>query len=125
MKRPLIIFLIIVLFVTTVVLSGCNTNSNSPSVDIKNKFIGTWQKQDTLQNLTFFSNGTVPNYIPSVTGNWEVNDKNLVIIISINQIAFNIVYDFVFSDNDKTLTLTLIQPKGVGYDDTAGIYKKL
>jgi hypothetical protein len=125
MKKQLKIFAIVVLFVTVVLFSGCNTNSNSPSVDVKNKFIGIWQKQDTLQNLTFFSDGTVPNYIPSVTGNWEVNDENLIISISIDQITFNIIYDFSFSDNYKTLTLTLIQPKGVGYDETAGTYNKL
>jgi PBP1b-binding outer membrane lipoprotein LpoB len=126
MKKLLIIFSMVVLFFNVVLLSGCNTNTNNnPSVDVKDKFIGTWQKQNSLQNLTFFSNGTVPNYIPSVTGNWEVNDKNLIISISISQITFNIIYDFSFSDDYKTLTLTLIQPKGVGYDDTAGTYNKL
>jgi len=121
MNKQLLVVGIVVLLIIVIKFSGCTSN---PSYTDKNKFIGTWQKQDTSQNLTFFSNGTVPNYIPSVTGNWEIEDEKLVISISINQVAFNIVYDFSFSNNDKTLTLTLIQPIGVGYDHTAGTYIK-
>jgi len=115
-----IIFLLI-----AVGLSGCTNSPSDIDKNDKNKFIGTWQKQDATQNLTFFSDGTVPNYIPSITGNWVIKDGNLVISISINQVSFDIVYDFSFSNNDRILALTLIQPKGVGYDNTAGTYLKL
>ncbi len=115
---------IALLLISFVVFCGC-TNSPSPSVDFKNKFIGTWLKQDMSRNLTFFSNGTVPNYTPGVIGYWTINNENLIISISINQITFDIVYGFSFSNDDKTLKLTLIQPMGVGYDDTAGVYTKL
>jgi hypothetical protein len=121
MKKLLIIFGIVVLFITIIRLSGC---TSTPSDIDKNRFVGTWKKQDTLQNLTFFSNGTVPDYIPGVTGNWLIKDGNIVISISISQVTFDIVYDFSFLNNDKTLMLILIQPKGVGYDYTEGTYTK-
>jgi hypothetical protein len=120
MKKQLIIFEIIVILITAG-LSGCAEN---PSEDVKNKFIGVWKNQDTSQNLTFFSDGTIPNFIINITGNWVISNGKLIISISINQITFDLVYEFSFSNNDKTLTLKLIQPKGMGYDNTAGTYTK-
>ena len=121
MNKKLLAVGIVILFITVITLSGCT--SSTSDID-KNKFIGTWKKQDTTQTITFLSNGTVPNYIPSITGNWEIKDKKLVITISITDVTFDIVYDFSFSNNDNTLSLILIQPKGVGYDYTAGLYTK-
>ena len=121
MNKKLLLVGIFVLLITTIGLSGC---TDSPSVDVKNKFIGIWKNKDTLQNLTFFTDGTVPNFIINITGSWVIKDGNLLISISISQITFNLIYDFSFSNNYNTLTLTLIEPKGVGYDATSGTYIK-
>jgi hypothetical protein len=115
LKKQLIIFGIIILLIT-VELCGCSENRDS-------RFVGTWKKQESIIQFTFLSDGTVPNFI-FLTGNWQVKDNKLVITIFNNQVTRDIVYDYSFSNNDKTLTLTLIQPTGIGYDGTTGIYTK-
>ena len=121
MNKQLLGIGIVVLIITVIGLIGC---TEAPSDNVENKFIGTWKKQNAEQNLTFSSDKTVPNFIGSITGTWVTRDGRLVITISISQVSFDLLYDFGFSNDDKTLTLTLIEPKDVGYDDTAGTYLK-
>jgi hypothetical protein len=96
MKKQLIIIGILALLVS-VGLSGCSQISN-PLNSEKNKFVGTW-KVNEATNI-FFSDGTCT--FSGVSGTWEIKDGLLVITI-ISEMPS--VFSFVFSNNDRTLTL--------------------
>lgn len=123
MKKQLVFIGILALLVS-VGLSGCSSNSNNtsqnntnnipptnPSDNEKNKFVGTWSRQygpNTVLTATFFSDGTMTAssaYIDFYYGsNWELKDGMLTINLAGTVVR---AYNYVFSNNDKTLTLTL------------------
>jgi len=112
MKKQLLLFGIVVLLVC-VGLSGCNQISNTLNSD-KSKFVGTWKtdikNQYGVGNYTdtyiFFSDGTLSTtYLGSgsvnIPGSWEIKDGKLVLTVMVQA-----VYNYSFSNNDHTLTLT-------------------
>jgi len=105
MKKQFII-IGIVLILLVVGLSGCNLFSD------KNKFVGAWS--GTYQyggigglsvSITFLSDGTYTASLPLTieSGTWDVKDGKLVKTGGTNP---TVAYIYVFSDNDKTVTLT-------------------
>lgn len=107
MKKQLIIggIAILLLFVE---LSGCSENGdgtdNGDSKD--SRFVGTWSFETgtNKRNITFFSNGTGSFLTRSIE--WDINDEKLVVIFDVKESS---IYDFEFSDNDKTLTLIEVE----------------
>ena len=102
MKKQLIIIGTIVLLVC-VELTGCNeVNDNLPPE--KSKFVGKWV--NTTLNFTtilnFFSDGTF-SYI-EYSGTWDLKDGQLV--MEFRELGLNWTKNFVFSNNDRTLSLT-------------------
>jgi hypothetical protein len=81
------------------------TKRYNPSNAEKNTFVGTWVNISTIGTVTtmnLFSNGTsVLNKMP---GTWDVKDGKLV--IRFDAFSASWVYNFIFSDNDNTLSLT-------------------
>ena len=82
-------------------LSGCNEISNPLSSNDDDRFVGTWENEYG-GSIVFFSDGTGSK--TSVSLQWEIKDNKLV--LEMFQGENTIVYDYQFSDNDTTLTLT-------------------
>ena len=106
MKKQFVIIGIIALLVC-VGLSGCNEISNTLDTE-RNKFVGTWKSTPGsgfgYGTLTFFSNGTftVGASTTSSGQTWEIKDGQLVFSGPGGTTSSN----FMFSNNDNTLTLT-------------------
>ena len=101
-------------------LSGCNQISNTLNPE-KKKFVGTWKHNET--QMIFFSDGTIPNFAFGATGNWEIKDGKLVVNVIGNGGSMDFVYSYKFSNDDKTLTLTLEQPN-LGMPASPTVYTK-
>lgn len=113
-KRLLIPILILLV---TIGLTGCstqNTNNNQDNHTTNpelNKFVGTWtnityeiiQNYPTIKNTTytFFLNGTFRE--GRNTGNYELKEGKLFLDLGQEN---GILYDYNFSNNNQTLTLT-------------------
>jgi hypothetical protein len=101
-KKQLVIIGIVILFIS-VRLSGCNDVSNTIYTE-KNRFIGTWQNSTGYPPILEFSKDGRCRY--GGNGTWElINGKLDINIPSYN---LNDTYNYAFSNNDKTLMLTLI-----------------
>ncbi|HVQ00637.1 MAG TPA: hypothetical protein VMT57_03900 [Candidatus Thermoplasmatota archaeon] len=108
MKKLLIIIGTISLLVS-VSLSGCN-QVNITSNPEKNKFVGTWANTTRMmswsnatytETFTLLSDGT-SSYM-GLAGTWDIKDHQLVITDTRDSIVN--YYTYVFSNNDRTLTL--------------------
>ncbi len=102
MKKHLIVIGIVVLLLV-VGLSGCNEISNPLTGNDDNRFVGTW-KNEYGATITFFSDGTGSQ--TSVSFQWEIKDGKLVMDWIIEGTKYSLVYNYSFSNNDTTLTLT-------------------
>lgn len=109
MNKQLLIVGIAILLLA-VGLSGCNEQTGTSSEE--NKFLGTWT-DNTGEITTFYSDGTFTSKLWNVTGTgtWEIKDGKLKTVF-IGGILLD--YDYSFSNNDETLTLTNV--------DTGSIY---
>lgn len=109
MNKHLLILGIAILLIC-VGLSGCNEQTGTSSEE--NKFLGTWT-DNTGEITTFYSDGTFTSKLWNVTGTgtWEIKDGKLKTVF-IGGILLD--YDYSFSNNDETLTLTNV--------DTGSIY---
>ena len=106
MKHIFALGIIIVLLV--VGLCGCN-EINNPLSSEENKFVGNWQSGS--YSLVYFSDGTGSYMDFSMI--WKLKDRKFVIEIGniplVDDVSISDVYDYSFSDNDKTLTITSIE----------------
>lgn len=104
MKKQLVIIGIVALLVS-VGLSGCDILKSD-----RDKFVGTWRSDSGENNFTLFSNGTfvMPDqYYGQRTGKWSLKDGKFLMIYDPTQGQnFTSDYDYTFSNNDKTITLT-------------------
>ena len=102
MNKNLIIFGIIILLIC-IGLSGCNFQSSE-----ENRFVGTWKKESDQYSqtiLTFYSDGTYS--IGSTTmGDYNIKDGKLE--LQIIDSSMSQIYEYSFSNNDKTLTLSSV-----------------
>jgi len=111
-KKMLIVGIVIFLSVTG--LSGCTNTEN-----YEEKILGKWsvgatpEEEDVSITFDFFSNGSfclnhteVDEYENSTSQTvwmtYEITADNFVMIV----LDDNVILDYSFSDNDKTLTLT-------------------
>ena len=96
MNKKLLMVGSIILFLT-IGLSGC-TNE-------KSRFIGTWANDDGETTLTFSDGGNCAIYrgdgTESYTGEWETDAGKL----GLDWFGEVLVFDYSFSDGDKTLKL--------------------
>jgi len=99
MKKPLVIIGIVAILVG-VGLSGCN----QVRIPEKERFVGSWQNTTGYPSLIEFSKNGSCTY--GAVGTWDLKDGKLV--INIPSYNLNDTYNYAFSNNDKTLTLTLI-----------------
>ncbi|PNX48335.1 MAG: hypothetical protein BV456_09885, partial [Thermoplasmata archaeon M8B2D] len=68
------------------------------------KFIGTWKNTEPSYNtITFLSDGSGSS--SGLLMLWEIKDGKLVITVSIAGTPHETIYDYVFSDDNQTLTL--------------------
>ena len=100
----------IILIILTLYLSGCNENIFKSD---KEKIIGTWVYATTLNESTvyvyyiFSTNQTIEIIFLytgediRANGTWNITNNKLIISLE----EENIVSDYSFSNNDKTLTL--------------------
>jgi hypothetical protein len=98
MKKKLVILGIIAILVF-VGLSGCNQQTSNTLSPKKSKFVGTWHNSTTV-NIDLFSDGTCK--FQSINGTWNLKNDKLVLIFT----DYSITYNYVFSNNNQTLTLT-------------------
>jgi hypothetical protein len=82
-------------------LSGCNELFSDK------RFVGTWRGLSDIDTITFFSDGTFTSGAGflSAGGKWEIKDGKLVFSTSNGEMITSL--DFAFSNEDKTLTLTM------------------
>lgn len=105
MRRNLIVIGSLVLLVC-LILSGCNQEPNTvPSEE--ERFIGTWWNttQSYNQTMSLFSNGSCVFW--NYAGTWEI--KNGQLVIDLPSVPVSSTYDYEFSNNDNTLTLTFTE----------------
>ena len=103
--------LIAFLFFSIIFLIGCNdrNNTSGPLKPDEYGIIGTWK--GTSHTFRFFSDKTFTfvAYIglgASGSGTWEVIDDNLSLTVISNGESVIDVYDYSFSNNGNSLTLT-------------------
>lgn len=100
MKKQLVIIGIVALLVC-VEFSGCNQISNTLNPE-KSRFVGTWVSSDNV-SLDLFSDGTCAFAIMS--GTWDLKDGKFVIDLPSSTVPLTSTWNYVFSNNDRTLTL--------------------
>ena len=111
MKKQLIIIGIVALLLI-VGLSGCNQISN-PFTSEKDKFVGTWR--NTTKNITrtisLFSDGNCTfstlngtRDLKNLTGIWDLKNGTFIMKFPDSHLTYPFYY--VFSDNDRTLSLS-------------------
>ena len=112
MNKHLLVSGIAVLLIC-VGLSGCTDTVTNIGLD--SRFTGTWQEQQFhIGYFTFFSDGT--GSMSGLSSIWDLKSGKLVITTVEGE--YTLTYDYVFSNNDNTLTLTDV---GLG---TSMIYTK-
>jgi hypothetical protein len=86
-------------------LGGCTNNPLNTEI---NKFVGTWTTQTgggINTSMDLFSNGTFS--MMGTPGTWGLKDGKFVVQLSDNTGGIvTAIYNYVFSNKDKTLTLT-------------------
>jgi hypothetical protein len=116
MKKQLVIIGITTLLIITG-LSGCSTTNNNEN-QLKNtltpemsKIIGSWKTNPENINWTFdfFTNGTFQRMEGVVDGNYTIKEGKLVLAYS-NEIWMGDTFDYIFSNNNNTLTLIQTSP---------------
>ena len=121
MRNQLIVIGIVAVLVF-VGLSGCSNQNynenqiNNKIVPDKSKFIGHWVDasipplhRTSNNTIDFFSNGTCKYFNISATATWKSEVVGLLIIDFPNGTKIyprSIPFDYVFSNSNKTLTLT-------------------
>jgi hypothetical protein len=108
MKKQLAIIGIIALLVC-VGLSGCQ-ESNLSNLD-KDKFVGTWNGTVPAfgtdeKTFILFSNNTFAIRTLNLNGTWEIIDGKLVFPVDEGG---QLIYSYIFSNNDRTLTITEVK----------------
>ena len=104
MKKKFIATGIIVILII-VGFSGCTENTPNSIDTEKNRFIGTWKSSTGYPStLEFFKDGKC---IYGYNGTWDIGDGQLV--INLTSISLESTYEYTFSNNDKTLTLTFVE----------------
>jgi len=98
MKKQLLFVGITIIILTIVGLSGCEQKNNTLNNE-RNRFVGTWTSLSYGLTIVFFPNGTY--YIQYNNGTYTIEDGKLFLITTEN----TLVYNYAFSNNDKTLTL--------------------
>ena len=115
-----ILTLIIILFITSILLCGCN----DLSVEYK-KFYGKWQRTDENGNpqstYEFFNNKTYELYSYStnktISGNFTIEDNKLIVYVPY---PYSNLYQF--SEDNTKLTLIFTQTNG---EDASATYTKI
>jgi hypothetical protein len=98
MKKQLMIVGIVLIFLV-VGFSGCSEKSD------EEKFVGTWKNTEPSYNtITFQPDGNGSSSGLSMF--WEIKDGKLVVTTSISGVPHETIYDYVFSNDDQSLTLT-------------------
>ena len=100
MKKQSVILGIAVLLIC-IGLSGCNEQSSE-----ENKFLGTWI-DNTGEITIFHEDGTTTSILDDLqeTGTWKLENDRLIITF----LGLILTFDYSFSNNDKTLTITNIE----------------
>ena len=102
MKKIIAIYSFLLVF-SIVLICGCTE---------EDRFVGTWRTQPVLGisfGIIFNNNGTFSIDGTSFTvGTWELRDGNLVLQIPRNNepVSFSGTFNYSFSNNDNTLTIT-------------------
>jgi hypothetical protein len=102
MDKSFLIFGIAVLTLT-VGLSGCFEDNEVSEID---RFIGTWETEQGL-TLIFYSDGTCSMAgLFDGSGTWELDNGSILITLLLQGGKNYMSYNYHFSDNYTTLTLT-------------------
>lgn len=114
MEKKLII-LGIILIIITVGFSGCTEKDNTDTennVQGNNRFVGTW-KDDRLSDAIFIFLSDGSGMWAGDTMLWVANDTKLEITITSPESEIKNIYDYNFSNNYQTLTLTFDNKPGI------------
>jgi hypothetical protein len=104
MKKQLIIIGILSIIVS-IGLSGCNQESNLSNKE-KDKFIGTWNGIVLalgIDEMTIILSSDSTVTMGTFSGTWEIKDGKLFFTFDDGGL---LVFSYVFSNNDRTLTIT-------------------
>jgi hypothetical protein len=93
----------ITLVILTTLLNGCTEESTNQNAAELQRFVGKWNASET-DTFEFFDDGTCMYVIAS--GAYGINNSQLVITLT-GGVTY--IYDYVFANNDTTLSLTNVQ----------------
>lgn len=96
MNKPLLV-LVIIMMLLTLFLCGCNEEQNE-----LDRFVGSWKGD--IATYIFNSNRTC--IIGTFNGTYKLEDETLIVNLDEGPIQGPISYNYGFSNNDTTLTLT-------------------
>ena len=102
-----LLIIVIAALLLSVGLSGCNTRFR-PEINIDDRLVGAWEGEDELGyniSINFSSDG---GFITSYgeRGKYEIKDEKLVMTVMTGDLKAVLTYEYVFSDNNNTLSLT-------------------
>ncbi len=108
MKKQ-IVMLGIFMLILIVMIIGCDSLKNN-----EDKLIGTWTYDyfGTETDIIFHSNGDCifPEYQRTdATLTWKINDTKLILTIIDDNSSHAMFFDYSFSNDGKTLTMTDIE----------------
>jgi hypothetical protein len=102
LKKHLVIIGIVAILVS-VRLSGCDQVNNTLYPE-KSKFVGTWiNATSPFTTIKLLSDGTCS--YSSYSGTWDLKNGKLVIDLTSATAPFTLTYNYIFSNNDRTLSL--------------------
>jgi hypothetical protein len=103
MKKQLV-FIGIVAILVSVGLSGCEDINKNINPE-KSKLVGTWiNATSPYTTIKLLSDGTCS--YSSNSGAWDLKGGKLVMDLRSGDVPFTLTYNYIFSNNNETLTLT-------------------
>jgi len=88
-------------------LSGCDELTGSTTLTEENKLVGTWLTDDYYDTLTLYSNGKCMKFTHE--GTWKLENGKLVLVYAIGKNTLRQIFDYSFSNENNTLTVTNIE----------------
>jgi len=95
------------ILLTVVGLSGCDELTGSTTRTEGDKLVGTWLTDDYYDALTLYSNGKCMKF--RYEGTWSLENGKLVLVYAIGKNPHRYIYDYSFSNDTNTLTVTNIE----------------
>ena len=99
-----VIALLIIIFASTLLLSGCFEQENITATD---RFVGKWTTEDSvIEQFIFFENGSCLIKVYGLEATYNVSEEDRIIVIYQKDHSETYEYEYRFGNNYRKLTLT-------------------